>query len=287
MTADEFEALKKHIFATFPEMTEWGRKLDGEETVTEEINGQRITRTKPSADTTNRRAISDRWWACLRDEKLADARKAVDELARQTGDPWPYPADKGRAGAIIADKCKQSRQRSTRPPESTELAKPRFVPSGAGSLFGDVLRAIAEDSRHDAECQSHRQRLGRCRQGCPVPGLVAAERIAKDDDGRKWPEPRFHCPHCQDRGVVAVIQPSEIKRIAAGERVTNPRTWAARCSCQMDREGDWLLRFDESVHVADTTPEAELVTKCKAYVECVIEDKRVTAFAGWNESKEF
>ncbi len=280
MNDQEFDTVRKRMFAVFPSLAEWGRWLDGAETLVDEKT--KVTATVPHrTQKTVRNAIKQRWALALRSVGLQEALDALDALAAKPDDPWPYPGDKERAGAIVAEEARRKRPRESSP-EARVVRTRGGDDFAAGTVFRKILRAIDADERHDDECRRHRSLLGRCRRGCPVPGLVAAELIAADtttDDERNLP--RYRCRWCEDRGVVTILQVSSIRAVAKTGSTAGLRTWAKRCTCSQ-RPDDWLEVLDESRDVPETLPRAELIVRCRAWVEC---DgvPRVAAFDRWNE----
>ena len=182
MTDAEFATFRQRLFATFPALAEWGRNLDGVEVVTDPATGQRSTVPHRTIRTV-RNAIKQRWANVMRSVDLKDALDALDVLGAKAVDPWPYPADKERAAAIVAEAASAKRRAAAAYHDDPDARKGRYQPTGAYSIMGRIIRAIETDERHDEECQQHRALRRRCRLGCEVPRMVADEMLASEDAG--------------------------------------------------------------------------------------------------------
>ncbi len=119
---------------------------------------------------------------------LIDVEAAVKRLSTQAADPWPYSSDKERAGAIIAERVRQTKAEQVAAVRAARRAEknPDLAPRGKddfpiGKLFRLVASRIAQSHRHSAECLEYRKQTGRCLPGCTAPREVADEVLAEWD----------------------------------------------------------------------------------------------------------
>ncbi len=101
MTEQEYRSFVLRMFTLWPSLAEWFARLepakerdaDGRE-VDPEVNPQE--------------GIRERWRLCLMPLDRSACEDAIKSLAAGGEDPWPYPSDKERAAAIVADLARRS-----------------------------------------------------------------------------------------------------------------------------------------------------------------------------------
>lgn len=168
MNDAEYNQVRLRLRNLFPSLWVWFKELPDDE-------GNSVVE-----------AIRERWRWALMPLELCDVMEAIKQLSTQGTDPWPYSSDKERAGAIIADRVRQTKAEQAaaiRAARRTEK-NPDLAPRGrddfpVGKLFRLVTARIAQSHRHSAECLEYRQRTGRCLPGCSAPRDVADEVLAE------------------------------------------------------------------------------------------------------------
>ena len=240
---------------------------------------------------THQQAIRHRWRTSLAQCEYDDAQEALDTLATSPDDPWPYPADRERAGAIVARLARERAGARLDAARSQELTKPRRRGEYSGTgIYSRVMAAIAADSRHTPECATYRAERSRCHPACPVPRLVGLE-LSRDESGLAEDRQAFGCPLCRDTGAVSCLAAADISETVRTGRVPRVRrTYSLPCTCS---RGDVVLRqneaagkrdvYDSSRDVRSDVPDAEIVTQCRALVESE-GGRRVEAFDSWNSA---
>jgi hypothetical protein len=268
----EYKTIRDKLARTFPALRQWFDSLD-------EI-GQA--------------GLRERWGLILLPLEKIAIEDAIGELAKAVDDPWPFDRDKERAAAIVADKSRAialDRERAKRSAvlSTPESPTPRKVRQSHANERTDTITAnigalIEADTRHDAECVSHRKAKGRCRPGCEVPRLIAREYCERTEHLHEYgAEPRYKCHLCRDTGAVSIVSPEVVAEYASAGRITHPQTSAVRCTCAAGEFRKWLARLDDRQHVRlDLYDEAGTVAKCQRLANGG--GRREAAFDKFNET---
>ena len=286
MTDAEIITVKARISEMFPSVKHWAKQLDG-------VNELGLPVPRRPGDI--REAMAKRWALALQGVELQDALKAIDALAVEPVDPWPYHGDKERVGAIVAAKARSfASERAEQRRTTSEPTGRRSVSNAGLGIMARLAKEVAEHPGHSSQCQEHRQTKGRCHPDCQVTAEVAA-RIAAEDVGLAADAARYHCSSCRDTGQVMVLDPAAVVAIAQGADPSQfTRGTTCRCTCDAGErrkrgmaKGDSWAAFDPQLHVNMLRPRAMLILDCKAVAEMWqrMTVKRVSSFDQFNDAK--
>ena len=179
--------------------------------------------------------INMRWFQRLAECDYNAALAAMEAIIDDPADLMRYPTDKELLAVKVADICSRQRSRESEAERVNSIVRRvNHNASNGGthpSIFAEVMRAIADDDRHDAECQEHRRARGRCRQGCPVPRLVAAEINARYPVEGNDRVP-YKCEMCEGSGLVTILKTACLTpEFKEGTETIYRQRAAAACKC--------------------------------------------------------
>jgi hypothetical protein len=195
--------------------------------------------------------INMRWFQRLAECDYNAALAAMEAIIDDPADLMRYPTDKELLAVKVADICSRQRSRESEAERVNSIVPRKKMrrTSGDGTpvgLAGELFQAIADDHRHDVECQEHRRARGRCRQGCPVPRLVAAEINARYpvDGNDRVP---YKCEMCCGSGLLTVLNTACLtpEFVERGETIYRQKA-AVACKCS-----DGQLRAAQTITGTD------------------------------------
>ena len=231
MNAEEFNEFRAKLGRVFPSLSTWFQALDG-----------LSEGGAPVKATAIREAMRQRWRDCLAGTALTDALSAIDGLAREASDPWPWPADKERAAAIIAARARGIADERYRADELRQIAA-----NGPGFARGASRRTESTPLTIGRISERLRGKIGDCRAEHPDADerqivRMAAARLVEELDRTDPIEPdgaRYECCICRDDGRVSVLLPEYVAGVAA--EVIDPwldvQTADCRCVCRRGMGG--------------------------------------------------
>lgn len=267
MTETEYITLGKRLKKLFPAIMQWFATLDE----------------------TNVEGIRERWRKCLKDVPYDAAAAAVERLATASTDPWPFPGDKERAAAIVAETARKMFPARFDQSEQDQLGmrKPHRRDSYKGTgTFAKICRAIEEHPDHSDECRAFRMTHDRCLKDCPVPELVARE-MAHEPCNLPPDNRRFDCAECRDTGYVSCLKHGQVSEACKTRRKPLVMlTYSARCTCRHGRDKlnqEHWREFDSGLDVPVSHDEKRLVASCVAFVEAYENRNRTSEFDQFNE----
>ena len=283
MTESEFNQVRATLGRVFPSLLSWFLSLDGVDD-----DG------KPKVASVVRDAMRQRWRACLESVTLGDALAAIDGLAREACDPWPYPGDKERAAAIIAKRAQEiADERAQREQAVRRAAEAAVLSRSAAKRVASAPLAFGRIS------ERLRAKLGECRDAHPDANeeqvvRLAAAQLTEELDRTDPLEPdgaRYECGICRDDGRVSVLLPEYVAGVAA--EVIDPwldvQTADCRCVCRRGqaradgpRAIGWAA-FNGDRHVVAWRGKRQMIADAKAVMAARSAGEKQQRFAAFDE----
>ena len=283
MNAEEFNEFRAKLGRVFPSLSTWFQALDG-----------LSEGGAPVKATAIREAMRQRWRDCLAGTALTDALSAIDGLAREASDPWPWPADKERAAAIIAARARGIADERYRADELRQIAA-----NGPGFASGASRRTESTPLTIGRISERLRGKIGDCRAEHPDADerqivRMAAARLVEELDRTDPIEPdgaRYECGICRDDGRVSVLLPEYVAGVAA--EVIDPwldvQTADCRCVCRRGqaradgpRAIGWAA-FNGDRHVVAWRGKRQMIADAKAVMAARSAGEKQQRFAAFDE----